>query len=74
MDVWNYSLVIAGFSGLSIETAMKSIGLVPALMLILLMLSCGVILFIFMVTPGTKRSNEYGPDPYGASELQEVFA
>jgi len=27
-----------------------------------------------MVTPGTKRSNEYGPDPYGASELQEVFA
>jgi len=74
MDVWNYSLVIAGFSGLSIETAMKSIGLVPALMLILLMLSCGVILFIFMVTPGTKRSNEYGPDPYGASELEEVFA
>jgi uncharacterized membrane protein YhaH (DUF805 family) len=33
-----------------------------------------IALFVFMVTPSTKGSNEYGSDPYGPSDLEEVFA
>lgn len=31
-------------------------------------------LFLFMITPGTEDRNEYGPDPYGADQLEQVFA
>ena len=33
-----------------------------------------VILFIFMVLPGTDGPNSYGPDPYGPDHLEEIFA
>jgi uncharacterized membrane protein YhaH (DUF805 family) len=33
-----------------------------------------VTLLVFMVTEGTRGSNSYGPDPYAAGDLEEVFA
>lgn len=33
-----------------------------------------ITLFVFTVTRGDEGSNEYGPDPYGANNLEEVFA
>ncbi len=38
------------------------------------MFAAAVTLFVFLVLPGTEGSNRYGPDPYGADELEEVFA
>jgi uncharacterized membrane protein YhaH (DUF805 family) len=33
-----------------------------------------VLLFIFMVLPGTQGPNSYGDDPHGPSNLEEIFA
>lgn len=33
-----------------------------------------IALFVFMVTEGTHGPNSYGDDPYGPSNLEEVFA
>lgn len=34
----------------------------------------GIIFFVFLLAQGDQRSNDYGPDPYGPSDLEEVFA
>jgi uncharacterized membrane protein YhaH (DUF805 family) len=35
----------------------------------------GLIVFIFMVLPGTRGSNRFGPDPvFGAAEMEHVFS
>lgn len=34
----------------------------------------GIIVLFFMAQRGDEGPNEYGPDPYGPSELEEVFA
>jgi uncharacterized membrane protein YhaH (DUF805 family) len=34
----------------------------------------GLVLFVFMVLPGTQGPNDYGDDPYGPSNLEEIFA
>lgn len=34
----------------------------------------GIILLFFMAQRGDQGPNDYGPDPYGVSELEEVFA
>jgi uncharacterized membrane protein YhaH (DUF805 family) len=35
----------------------------------------GLIVFIFMVLPGTRGSNRFGPDPvFGAPEMEHVFS
>jgi uncharacterized membrane protein YhaH (DUF805 family) len=34
----------------------------------------GLIVFIFMVLPGTRGSNRFGPDPvFGAIDMEQVF-
>lgn len=34
-----------------------------------------LVLFVFMVLPGTSGTNDYGPDPYGEHEnLEQVFS
>lgn len=34
----------------------------------------GIVFFVFLLAQGDKGSNRYGPDPYGPSDLEEVFA
>jgi uncharacterized membrane protein YhaH (DUF805 family) len=33
----------------------------------------GIILLFYMAQPGDEGTNDYGPDPYGSDELEEVF-
>lgn len=33
-----------------------------------------IVLVVFFATAGDRESNRYGPDPYGPSDLEEVFA
>ncbi|MFV0625265.1 DUF805 domain-containing protein [Sphingomonas sp. ac-8] len=34
----------------------------------------GIVTFVFMVLPGTRGANRFGPDPiYGAAEVEQVF-
>ena len=48
--------------------------LVMMIVAIIAMLIIAVTLFVFMVTEGTHGPNDYGDDPYGPSNLEEVFA
>lgn len=41
---------------------------------IIAMLGTGITLLVFMVTEGTGGPNRFGDDPYGPSNLEEVFA
>ena len=36
--------------------------------------AASLVLFVFVVLPGTEGPNRYGPDPYGPDQLEEVFA
>jgi len=38
------------------------------------LIGAAITLIVFMVLPGTEGMNRYGPDPYGPSDLEEVFA
>lgn len=33
-----------------------------------------IVLFIFLILPGTDGPNQYGADPYGPDQLEEIFA
>lgn len=39
-----------------------------------LVVVAAVLLFIFMVLPGTGGPNNFGEDPYGPDHLEEIFA
>lgn len=45
-----------------------------AIGVILIMLGAGITYLVFMVLLGTEGPNDYGDDPYGPSNLEEVFA
>lgn len=64
---------IAGFAVVAI-CRFERYDLTALIMAILCLLVAGVTFLVFMVTPGTQRPNEYGADPNGASDLEEVFA
>jgi uncharacterized membrane protein YhaH (DUF805 family) len=42
--------------------------------LVLAFMAAVAIFFVFMIMRGTEGPNRYGPDPYGPSDLEEVFA
>jgi uncharacterized RDD family membrane protein YckC/uncharacterized membrane protein YhaH (DUF805 family) len=46
----------------------------PAMVLILIGAAMAMGLFVFMLLPGTKGPNRFGPDPYDEDNLEEVFA
>jgi uncharacterized membrane protein YhaH (DUF805 family) len=48
--------------------------LVVLLVGVLAMFVLGVTILVFSVTPGTQGTNDYGPDPYGPNNLEQVFA
>lgn len=49
-------------------TGLASLGLVSIVTLI-----GGIVILIFMILPGNKGDNRFGPDPYG-SDVEQVFA
>ena len=48
-------------------------GLAGAGLVGILALIGAIVLLVFMVLPGTRGTNNYGPDPYGA-DVEQVFA
>ena len=48
--------------------------LVILLVGMLAMFALGITIFVFSVTPGARGTNDYGPDPYGPGNLEQVFA
>lgn len=46
----------------------------PFVISILAAAIAAIVLFVFMVLPGTDGANSYGEDPYGPDHLEEVFA
>jgi len=53
----------------------SSAAMFTAMIVAILCLLGGCVAFlVFMVQSGTQGPNEYGPDPYGPSQLEEVFA
>jgi uncharacterized membrane protein YhaH (DUF805 family) len=72
-----YALLIVGrspFSAGALVDGASTPVLVVFGLLLLMWIVAAIGVFIFVVTAGDVGSNQYGPDPYGASELEEVFA
>jgi uncharacterized membrane protein YhaH (DUF805 family) len=74
LNVWSYAFLLIRFSGRSSTELFDALPRGAGLLIVLVFLACFGLFFVFMVTRGTEGSNEYGADPYGPSELQEVFA
>jgi uncharacterized membrane protein YhaH (DUF805 family) len=69
-----YSLAVAGKSPLQAGTLLKTLPTGLNILAALTWAVAAILLFVFVLTPGTEGPNRYGPDPYGSSELEEVFA
>lgn len=69
--VIGFMAVAIGISNYSGGTAS---GFTALMIAILLVLASFVTFLVFMVLPGTQGANDYGPDPYGRNDLEEVFA
>jgi uncharacterized membrane protein YhaH (DUF805 family) len=48
--------------------------LVMLIVAVVAMIIVGITMFVFMVSEGTHGRNDYGDDPYGRGNLEEVFA
>jgi uncharacterized membrane protein YhaH (DUF805 family) len=73
------AIVVAAVStmGLSLQAADSApTGSLLVILLVgmLAMFALGITIFVFSVTPGTQGTNDYGPDPYGPNNLEQVFA
>lgn len=65
-------IFVAGtFGGVSANSAVGITGLIIAG---ILMMAAVATFLVFMVLPGTEGPNDYGSDPYGPDDLEEVFA
>jgi uncharacterized membrane protein YhaH (DUF805 family) len=64
------------YRGASPELMTRYQGLPPLVRILfaVVAIGCGTTLLVFMIARGTEGPNRYGPDPLGASELEEVFA
>jgi uncharacterized membrane protein YhaH (DUF805 family) len=73
----SYAVILSGygFGGIGAKFGqLPGPTLVVAVVLALVWACVGLFIFICVVTEGTQGTNCYGPDPYGANELEEVFA
>ena len=78
---WWLLIYVIPFVVVVIVAIWLGLGSVPAenvtalfVILGLAMFAAGITLFVFLVLPGTGGPNRYGPDPYGPSQLEQVFA
>jgi uncharacterized membrane protein YhaH (DUF805 family) len=65
-----FAAVIGGMD----QPGSRALSFTVIILAVLVFLAVIVTVLIFMVLPGTEGSNRYGPDPYGPSDLEEVFA
>lgn len=68
---------IAGFSaanGQDLDIGGPGSMTAPLIVVLVIFAIIAITLFVFMVTAGTEGENDYGPDPYGTDNLEEVFA
>ena len=65
--------VILGFMAAGAVASGDMAGLATAGLFSLVALVGAIVLLVFMVLPGTRGPNNYGPDPYGA-DVEQVFA
>lgn len=49
-------------------------GFTAAVLAAILVFIISVTMLVFMILPGTEGPNDYGSDPYGRDNLEEVFA
>lgn len=68
-----YGLIALKATGSDFKTLVDDIPRTALFVVVLAMLGCAIIQFVFMVTPGTQGPNKFGRDPYGPDALQEVF-
>lgn len=74
---WVLSFVVGGVlvaMGAMNEIAGGAGGFTAAIVAILVILGMSVTMLVFLILPGTEGQNDYGPDPYGRDNLEEVFA
>jgi len=64
----------AVFAAMRVAPGSSAVMFTAMIVAILCLLGAGLTLLVFMVQPGTQGANEYGPDPYGPWQLEEVFA
>jgi uncharacterized membrane protein YhaH (DUF805 family) len=74
LNAWSFALLITGSVRQSVVQLFEGLPTGLGFVMILAMIACVVLLFVFMITPGSEGRNSYGPDPYGGNELEEVFA
>lgn len=74
LNLWSYVFVWLQMAGSDFASLLKQIPITFAILLVVAMVGCFLVKFVFMVTPGTEGLNRYGPDPYGPDQLEEVFA
>jgi uncharacterized membrane protein YhaH (DUF805 family) len=74
LNVWSYAFLLSKFTGQLGSQMFESLPRGVGLLLVLVVLVCFGLFLVFMVTRGTEGANEYGSDPYGPSQLEDVFA
>jgi uncharacterized membrane protein YhaH (DUF805 family) len=62
-----------GGQGSDLSGSSSSMG-IPLIIGIIALVILSIVLFVFLVLPGTEGPNRYGPDPYGPDGAQEAFA
>ena len=73
LSIVNYAFVVVSLGGFR-ESFASTINAVVLGILLIGFLIAGIVMFVFMVTPGSEGTNDYGPDPYSPDALEEVFA
>jgi uncharacterized membrane protein YhaH (DUF805 family) len=74
LNLWGYFFVLTESVQQTMKVVIERLPTGVGFVLILGTLAGAVILFVFLITPGTDGPNDYGSDPYGPDELEEVFA
>ena len=74
LNVWSYFFLLARAVKRSAVQLFDGLPSGAGFLIVLAVLVCVVMSFIFMITPGTEGENRYGSDPYGPDHLEEVFA
>jgi uncharacterized membrane protein YhaH (DUF805 family) len=74
LNIWVYAGLLSGSFGGAMKSLIDRLPTGVGFVLVLAFMAAVAIFFVFMIMRGTERPNRYGPDPYGPSDLEEVFA
>lgn len=66
--------VVIGIGLIGVNFASGAAAIVGLIAFGILAFAAAITFVVFMATPGTQGQNDYGPDPYGPDNLEEVFA